>query len=182
MSNNNIKSSLLSMCSFTFIGMAFTSAVLTMTEPLFRVANRYDAHLFPEKDNFFDYKVSDLHIVSQNLFIATACFLGFTLLVSFLDMVTEFLHENFFSLKYVNTFFCFVSSILYISASVTLGKVGRNIRDYLNNLPIPVFDVDIDAQVGSIMIPVGLVSVLLGTSFAVLLLVLTKKRSGIRLE
>ena len=176
MSNNS--SSLLSICSFTFIGLAFTSVILTMTEPLFRVANKYDAHLFPEKDNFFDYKVSDLHIIAQNLFIATACFLGFNLVMSFVDMITEFLHRNVFSLKYVNTLLGLVSGMLYVSASITLGKVGRNIRDYLNNLPVPVPDVDISPQIGSIMIPVGLVSVLIGTSFTVLLLVLTKKRSG----
>ena len=176
--SSDTKSSVLSLINFSFIGMAFTSVVLNMTEPLFRVANKFDAHLFPEKDNFFDYRVSDQHVVAQNLFIATAVFLGLNLLVSFVDMVVEFLHENVYFLKYTNTFLCFVSSILYVSASITLGKVGRNIRDYLNNLPVPVPDVDIKAQVGSVMIPVGLACVVLGTSFSVLLLVLTKKRGN----
>ena len=153
----------LSVFNLGAISLGFSSIVVACTEPLIRVANKYNFYLFPKND-FFEYTPSDLHTHSQNLFIATAVFLGIGLVFALIDSLAEVCgKEDTEGIKGVTVGCISISSILYISAVSTLGRVVYDVIDYIENLPLPlppVKDIDIIYKIGSQMGLVGIFSTL----------------------
>lgn len=169
---------ILSTVNLGSIGLAFSSLIITMVEPLFRVANHYNVHLFPDRDQI-NYTVSNLHYTSQNLHIASAVFLGLAFIFSFSETVSEYLFINknkVTNLKIMETVNVIIGGSLYISGTITLGKVGQRIKDKLDNLPIPIPNVDIKVCWGGIFDVVGMFSILLAIILTVTLIVKNQKR------
>ncbi len=170
--------SFLSTINLGAIGLGFSSLIITMVEPLFRVANHYNVHLFPERDQL-DYTVSHLHYISQNLHIAAAVFLGLAFICSFVETILEYLEINENRIiKIMETINVIIATGLYIGGTITLGKVGQRIKDKLDHLPVPIPDIDIKVCWGGIFDVVGMFSVLLAVILTITLLVKSQKRTG----
>lgn len=169
---------ILSTVNFGAIGLAFSSLIITMVEPLFRVANHYNVHLFPDRDQI-DYTISNLHYTSQNLHIAAAVFLGLAFMFSFAETVSEYLSINenkITNFKIMETVNVVIGGCLYIAGTITLGKVGQCIKDKLDHLPIPIPDVDIKVCWGGIFDGIGMFSVLLAIILTITLIIKNQKR------
>ena len=173
--------SVLSTINLTAIGLGFSSLIITMVEPLFRVANHFDVYLFPESDQL-DYFVTDLQHHSQNLHIAAAVFLGIAFVFSLVDTISEYLEiaeRKITSMKILETINVIIATCLYIAGTITLGTVGKRIKDKLDKLPVPIPDVDINVCWGGIFDVVGMFSVLIALILTVTLVVQSQKaRTG----
>jgi hypothetical protein len=176
----------LSVASIGSIVLGFSCIIVTCTEPLIRVANKYNFYLFPEND-FFEYTPSSLHIHSQNLFIATAVFLGITFVFSVIDVLAEISgkEDDTHAVKGVTVGSLSVATILYLSAVSTLGRTIYNVVDYIENLPLPlppVKDIDVIYKWGFSMGTIGLISTLLALVLSSICLhQVSKRRSYVQL-
>jgi hypothetical protein len=164
------------------VATSFSSIVITCTEPLIRVSNKYNFYLFPEND-FFSYFRSELHKNSQNLFIASAIFIGISLILSLVETLAGISDKESDTLKSTIVVSTGVSTVLYISSVCTLGRVVYNIIDYIENLPlpIPIKDVDVIYKSGSTFMVIGLLACISSLVISSISLHQSKKNHGIRL-
>jgi hypothetical protein len=156
----------LSFFNFASLAFAFSSVIVVCTEPLFRVSNKFNFYLFT-KNNFFHYNPSELHIHSQNLFIATAFFLGLSVFFSLINLLAH-LFEKEDETKTIKSIVCsstIISTILYITSSSTLARTIYDIVDTIEHSPLPIppiKDMDIVFKIGSIIGSFGIFSTILG--------------------
>ena len=150
--------------AFTSLACSVVAAIglgMAFREPLVRVADTYDIHLFPS-DDALNYRVSDLHKHSQNLHIATAFFLGVSIFLNAGTLI--YVKERSDAmLSKIALMVDGLTTILYTAALWTLIVVGKRVKDTMDDLPIPVPDVKVDLGLGSHMEIVGYTSILIGT-------------------
>jgi hypothetical protein len=137
------------------------------------------------KKTLFTYfsQASELHKHSQNLFIASAVFIGISLILSLVETLAEISDKESDTLKSTIIVSTCVSSVLYISAVSTLGRVVYNIIDYIENLPlpIPIKDVDVIYKLGSTFMVIGLLACISSLVTSSISLHTSKKNHSIRL-
>jgi len=180
MSNTTI----LSFCNFGVITLSFASIIVVCTEPLIRVANKFNFFLFTE-NNFFEYTPSALHRHSQNLFIASAVFLGISMITSLIDLLASLAdkEDDTHVVKSTTIVTTGLATVLYISAVTTLGKVIYDVIDKIENLPlpIPIKDVDIIYKMGFSFGTIGLISSLIALVLSGLILHSVSRRRYVEL-
>lgn len=147
------------------ITLSFASIVTVCTEPLIRVANKFNFYLFTD-NNFFKYIPNELHKHSQNLFISAAFFIGLAMFFSLIDTIAEIAEKEDSAniIKGLTLSNLCIGTVLYISGVSTLGRVVYDVIDKIEHLPLPnpIKDVDIVYKIGSKMGTIGLIASLLG--------------------
>lgn len=125
---------------------------LAMSKPIATIADFYDIHLFPEDDQI-DYRVSDLHHHSQNLHIATTVFLCISILVHFVQSTARSA-----TIRWVQISSAVITMTLYIAAVATLTSTAKHIKDYLDNLPLPLPEIKVDHGPGATADTIGVLA------------------------
>ena len=133
--------------------LGFVGIILGMTCPLFKVADKYYVHLFPERDHI-EYRVSEMHNHSQNLHIAASIFLGLSVIVCILETSVKTLLNNRKEVS-GSVVLSVIGMSLYVAAIATLVEVGKGVKE----TPLKV---RVDMEWGGIMDIIGLTSVLVG--------------------
>ena len=136
--------------------LSFFGVLSPLIAPMARVSDKYDLHLWPQNDAL-KYQPTDLQRHCQNLHIATGVVFGVAILLTIVHTALRpalsarpaYLGAHFATL---------LGGALYLAAVGTLVALVKDVKDNLDDIPVPIPNISVRAAAGTYLDAVGMLA------------------------
>jgi hypothetical protein len=143
---------------------AFFGVLSPVVAPMARVNGQYDIHLWP-KDDALTYHPSELQRHCQNLHVAAGAIFGLSVLLNLACAALAQAAPRR-TTTFAAHFTTLIGGALYIAAVGTLIALVKDVKDSLDDVPVPLPDISVKPAAGTYLDGVGVSAAFAGSVLA----------------